>query len=126
MAKLKTMIVDKGIETKLLEYANNEKAIKVLDQKKKKLTKANKEIFKAIEPVLKVDVSVILQSHVFKVIKSGNESVPYKEVVQAILSDLAASKNTKLLTKYEALLKQMTKPAGSKTELSFIEVQSVK
>jgi len=125
-AQIKTLEVTKDIKDKLVEYAENARVQKRMESKARKLKKANEDIFNSVRHALKLDRVVAVGNYVFKLIKGGNESTPYKEVVALILEDLGNTGNTKLQRKYEKLVEDMTTPAGSKEVLTFVEVESTK
>jgi hypothetical protein len=125
-AKIKTLEVTKDIKDKLVEYAENARQQKRMESKARKLKKANEDIFNSVRHALKLDRIVAVGNYVFKLIKGGNESVAYKEVVALILEDLANTGNTKLQRKYEKMVADMTTPAGSKEVLTFVEVETTK
>ena len=126
MARSKIMEVDKTIQDQLLAYATNASEQKRLESRARKLKKVNEEIFNVVASRLKLNVMVAVKDYVFKLTKGGNESIAYKDVVTAILEDLAKSGNTKLQKKYEKLIEEQTTPAGSKTILTYVEIGSIK
>lgn len=117
--------VSDEVKRLLLELVKNETELKALNKRKRELDKREKEIFSLVHSSFiknKKPISLMVDRYVFGIQSAGNSSTDYKGLFECAC-EMLGKINKKHLDTYLEEKKKRTKPAGTKEELKFTEIQ---